>query len=231
VEHGFTWLSAIPGLAELPSHSVTATLVALLLVVAAWIAQRQQATAAEPLVPAGRMSFREVFDWITTFVDNMAESTIGHGGRKYVPFLATFFTFILFSNLLGLIPGFEPPTGNFATTFGLGLVSFIAYNYYGLKENGVSYLKHFVGPILWLAPLMIIVEGLSHLFRPLSLGIRLFGNMFADHLVLGIFTNLTKVLIPVVFYGLGAFVCVVQAFVFTVLTTVYIALAVSHEEH
>ena len=98
-----------------------------------------------------------------------------------------------------------------------------------MREHGVWYVKQFIGPVVWLAPLMIIVEGLTHVFRPISLGIRLFGNMFADHLVLGIFTDLTKVIIPVAFYVLGAFVSVVQAFVFTVLSMVYIALAISHE--
>ena len=102
------------------------------------------------------------------------------------------FTFILFANLIGLVPGFTAPTGNIGTTFGLGIVSFVAYNYYGFREHGVSYLKHFAGPVIWLAPLMAVVEVLSHVFRPVSLAIRLFGNMFADHLVLGIFTDLTK---------------------------------------
>jgi F-type H+-transporting ATPase subunit a len=229
MEHGFTWLSAIPGLNELPEHSVTATLVALILIGLGWVARRQLATAKDPLVPSGRASAREFFEFVTAFIEDMAAGTIGHDGKKYVPFLATFFTFILVANLLGLVPGLAPATGNFATTFGLGLVSFLAYNYYGIRERGVVYLKQFVGPIVWLAPLMIIVEVLSHVFRPLSLGIRLFGNMFADHLVLSIFTDLTKAVIPVVFYVLGAFVCVVQAFVFTVLSMVYIALAVSHD--
>jgi len=143
--------------------------------------------------------------------------------------LATLFTFILFANLIGLLPGFTPPTGNLGTTFGLGVVSFVVYNYLGFREHGVSYLEHFIGPVIWLAPLMVIVEVLSHVFRPVSLAIRLFGNMFADHLVLGIYTDLTKLVIPVAFYVLGAFVCVLQAFVFTILSTVYIALAVAHD--
>jgi F-type H+-transporting ATPase subunit a len=165
---------------------------------------------------------------ITALVNDMAEGMIGHGGRQYVPLLATMFTFILFANLVGLLPGFTPPTGNIGTTLGLGIVSFLAYNYYGFREHGVSYLKQFAGPVIWLAPLMAVVEVLSHVFRPVSLAIRLFGNMFADHLVLGIFTDLTKVVIPIAFYTLGAFVCVLQAFVFTVLSIVYIALAVGH---
>jgi F-type H+-transporting ATPase subunit a len=229
VEHGFSWVGAVPGLRELPNHSVTATLVAVVVLGLAWLARRGLAAAKDPLVPDGRATARDLFEIITAFVNDMVEGMIGHHGRQFVPLLATMFTFILFANLIGLLPGFTPPTDNFATTFGLGIVSFLAYNYFGLREHGIGYLKHFVGPVLWLAPLMIIVELLSHVFRPISLAIRLFGNMFADHLVLGIFTDLTKVLIPVAFYVLGAFVCVVQAFVFTVLSMVYIASAVAHD--
>ena len=229
MEHGFSWVGAIPGLGELPNHSVTATLVAILLLAVAWLARRELAAAKDPLVPEGRPSARELFEVITTFVNEMVEGMIGHEGRECVPLLATMFTFILFANLIGLLPGFMPPTGNLSTTLGLGLVSFLLYNYLGFRAHGIGYLKHFVGPVIWLAPLMAIVEVLSHVFRPISLGIRLFGNMFADHLVLGIFTDLTKVVIPVAFYVLGAFVCVLQAFVFTVLSLVYIALAVAHD--
>jgi F-type H+-transporting ATPase subunit a len=229
MEHGFSWIGMIPGLRDLPNHSVTATLVAILLVVVAWLARHALTTAKEPLVPDGKPSARELFEVITAFVDEMVKGMIGHDGRRYVPLLATMFTFILFANLIGLLPGFTPPTGNIGTTLGLGIVSFLAYNYHGFREHGVSYLKEFAGPVIWLAPLMAIVELLSHVFRPVSLAIRLFGNMFADHLVLGIFTDLTKAVIPIAFYTLGAFVCVLQAFVFTVLSMVYIALAVGHD--
>jgi F-type H+-transporting ATPase subunit a len=229
MEHGFNWIAAIPGLGRLPNHSVTATLVAIVVVAVAWIARRQLDAAPDPLIPAGRASARELFEVITSFIDDMVQGMMGHHGRESVPLLATLFTFIMFANLIGLLPGFTPPTGNLGTTFGLGIVSFLVYNYLGFREHGVGYLKHFIGPVIWLAPLMAIVEVLSHVFRPVSLAIRLFGNMFADHLVLGIFTDLTKLLIPVAFYVLGAFVCVLQAFVFTILSTVYIALAVAHD--
>jgi F-type H+-transporting ATPase subunit a len=135
----------------------------------------------------------------------------------------------LASNLIGLIPGFTPPTDNFNVTLALGVVSFVAYNFYGLQAHGLAYLKQFMGPLLVLAPLMIVVELFSHLFRPASLAIRLYGNMFADHLLLGIFTDLTKLLIPVIFYLLGTFVSLVQALVFTLLTMVYVGLAISHD--
>ena len=112
-------------------------------------------------------------------------------------------------------------------------MSFLAFNYYGFKVQGIGYLKHFAGPILWLAPLMFALELVGTLVRPVSLGLRLFGNLFGDHLVLEIFTGLTKVGVPVVFYMLGTLVSVIQAFVFTLLSMIYIALAVAHhdEEH
>ena len=229
MEHGFSWIGAIPGLNHLPAHSVTATLVAILVVGLALAARSGLASSSQPLIPDGRATARDLFEIITAFVNDMVEGMIGHHGRQFVPLLATMFTYILFANLIGLLPGFTPPTDNLGTTFGLGVVSFVAYNYFGLRAHGIAYLKHFVGPVVWLAPLMIVVEVLSHVFRPVSLAIRLFGNMFADHLVLGIFTDLTKVLIPIAFYALGAFVCVVQAFVFTVLSLVYISQAVAHD--
>jgi F-type H+-transporting ATPase subunit a len=229
MEHGFTWVQAIPGLSALPGHTATALLVGVLLLAFAWAARRGLEQAPDPLIPDGRPTPRDALELVVSFVSDLAQGMIGHGSERFVPFFASLFVFILVANLIGLVPGFTPPTDSFNTTFGLGAVSFLVYNYYGLSEHGLGYLKHFAGPVIWLAPLMIIVELFSHVFRPVSLAVRLYGNMFADHLVIGIFTNLTKIFIPVVFYMLGAFVCVVQAFVFTVLSMVYVALAVSHE--
>jgi F-type H+-transporting ATPase subunit a len=185
--------------------------------------------ARDPAVPDGKLTAREFIEGVTGFVADLAESVIGHGASRFVPFFGSLFLFILFSNLIGLVPGFLPPTDNLNTTFGLAFVSFAAYNYYGFREHGAKYLKQFIGPVVWLAPLMVVVELFSHIFRPVSLALRLFGNMFADHLVLGIFTDLTKLVIPVPLYLLGALVCVVQAFVFMLLSMVYVALAVSHD--
>lgn len=229
MEHGFAWIQLVPVLSSLPSHFATSLVVVAGIVVFAWRARRGQDAAADPEVPDGRATARDALEMITTFIADLAEGMIGHEGRKYTPFFASFFVYILFANLIGLIPGFAPPTGSLNTTFGLGVVSFVAYNYYGLRAHGAGYLKQFMGPLVWLAPLMVLIELFSHVFRPVSLALRLFGNMFADHLVLGIFTDLTKIVVPAAFYLLGAFVCVVQAFVFTVLSMVYVALAVSHE--
>jgi F-type H+-transporting ATPase subunit a len=229
MEHGFSWVQQIPGLMMLEPHTSTALLVMIGLLLFAVRARQQLAATSDATVPDEGFSARNVAEVITEFITNLSVSVIGHDGPTYVPLFASFFVFILVSNLIGLIPGFTPPTDNFNVTLALGVVSFVAYNFYGLKAHGFAYLKQFMGPLLLLAPLMIVVELLSHLFRPASLGIRLYGNMFADHLLLGIFTDLTKVFIPVVFYLLGTFVSLVQALVFTLLTMVYVGLAISHD--
>jgi F-type H+-transporting ATPase subunit a len=229
MEHGFTWVQAIPGLMLLEPHTATALLVMVGLLIFAVRARQQLAAAGDSALPDGGFSARNIAEVFTQFISELSESVIGHEGHRYVPLFASLFVFILFSNLLGLIPGFSPPTDNFNVTLALGVVAFGAYNFYGVREHGVAYLKQFLGPMLLLAPLMLIVELFSHAFRPASLAIRLFGNMFADHLLLGLFTDLTKVLVPVIFYLLGTFVSLVQALVFTLLTMVYVSLAISHE--
>ena len=229
MEHGFSWVQQIPGLGLLEPHTSTALLVTLGLLLFAVRARQQLASTRDVVVPDEGFSARNIAEVITEFITNLSESAIGHDGPKYVPLFGSLFVFILASNLVGLIPGFTPPTDNFNVTLALGVVAFVAYNYYGFRAHGVAYLKQFVGPLLLLAPLMIVVELFSHLFRPASLAIRLYGNMFADHLLLGIFTDLTKLVIPVVFYVLGTFVSLVQALVFTLLTMVYVGLAISHD--
>jgi len=225
MEHGFTWLGSL----GLPDAIATSLLVAMGLILFAVVVRGRLAAAVQSVEPEDGVTLRNVAETFVEAIQGLAEGVIGHGAEKYVPLLATFFIFILISNLLGLVPGFAPPTSNFNITFALGLVSFVAYNYYGARAHGVGYAKQFLGPMLLLAPLMLLVEIFSHAFRPISLGIRLFANMFADHKVVEMFTNLTKVGVPVIFYLLGSFVSVVQAFVFTMLSAIYIALAISHD--
>jgi F-type H+-transporting ATPase subunit a len=229
MEHGFSWVGAIPGLAAIPAHLATSLLVMIGLTLFGLRVRAQLAAATDPTVPDTGFTARNVAEVVTEMITNLAEGVMGHEAPKYVPFFGSLFLFILVANLVGLLPGVTPPTDNFNITFGLGVVSFVAYNYYGARTHGFGYLKQFVGPLAVLAPLMIIVEGFSHMFRPASLAIRLYGNMFADHLLLGIFTDLTKVVVPVVFYVLGTFVSLVQALVFTLLTMVYVGLAISHD--
>ena len=226
MEHGFTWLHGLP----IPEHIATALLVALLLLVFALRVRPKLVETEAALDPDDGVSARSIAEVAVEAISGLAEGVIGHGYERYVPLLAAFFVFILVANLIGLVPGFAPPTSNFNVTLGLGVISFLAYNIYGIKAVGVGgHVKHFMGPVLILAPLMFVVEIFSHSFRPISLGIRLFANMFADHEVVSIFTSLTRVGVPVIFYVLGAFVCVVQAFVFTMLSAIYISLSVSHD--
>jgi F-type H+-transporting ATPase subunit a len=168
-------------------------------------------------------------EFLVEIVVGLSDSIIGKKGRKYVPLFGSLFLFILIANFFGLIPGIVPPTSSFFVNLGMGLVVFVAYNYFGVRENGAHYFKQFMGPMLLLAPLFILIEFFSHIFRPISLSIRLFGNMFGDHLVLEIFSNLTKLVIPVAFYILGSLVSVIQAAVFTILSVIYVAMAISHE--
>jgi F-type H+-transporting ATPase subunit a len=226
MEHeSFTWLGQLP----VPEQILTAALVAALLIAfAAYVHGRLAATEAA-IMPDEGVSTRNLAEAFVEAISGLAEGVIGHDYARYVPLLASFFAFILIANLIGLIPGFKPPTSDFNITLGLGVVSFAAYHFYGAREHGLKYIKQFLGAVVWLYPLMFVVEIFSHLFRPVSLGIRLFANLFADHQVVEIFTTLTKIGIPVIFYVLGAFVGVVQAFVFTMLSAIYIALAVSHE--
>ena len=231
MEHSFTWVSVIPGLSLLPDHTATATLVIAALFVWALVALRQLRAASDPVVPDATLTARNSLEIFVEWFVNFIEGLLGHQGRSFVHVYGTFFLFILAANLTGLLPGFAPPTSNFNVTFALGVTSFLVYNYYGFRAKGVGYLKHFLGPIWWLAFLMLPLELIDNLVRPVSLALRLFGNMTGDHLVLEIFTGLTKVVVPVVFYMLGAFVSLIQAFVFTILSIIYLSLGLAEHEH
>jgi len=175
---------------------------------------------------------QHVFELIYNFLHQQADEIIGHhDGPKYVAFAGTLFIFVLFGNLIGVVPSFESPTMFAPVPLGCAMATFLVYNILGLKANGAGYLKHFTGPILWLTPLMLPIEIISHLARPMSLTIRLYANMVAGEKVTLVFLSLTYFLVPVVFMGLHVFVSLIQAFIFMVLTMIYIGGAVSHEEH
>jgi F-type H+-transporting ATPase subunit a len=254
MEHSFTWYALLPESIRhsLGEHTFFAIVAAVLLIIFAIRARAALARAKDPVVPAEALGSRNMAELLVNLVLNQSDAIIGRQGRKYVPFFATFFFFILLSNLMGLLPGFAPPTGNLNTTLGLALVSFVGYNVIGMREQGAGYFKHFVGPMTNLPgaslltkfafiPVLLIsvafffiLELFSHGFRPVSLSLRLFGNMMGDHQVIEAFTELTKVVVPVAFYAMGTLVAVIQAFVFTLLSMIYVALAISHghdEEH
>lgn len=172
--------------------------------------------------------FQQLLEIGVESINAMLDGFIGKNGRKYFPVMAGFAFFILTSNLITNVPGFQPPTGDLNTTVALGVMSFLLYNAIGIRNQGAAYLKQFVGDPWWLAPLMIPIEILSHLSRPLSLSIRLFGNIFAEHTLAGVFFILLPVGLPLVFAPLGVFVAFMQTFVFTMLSMVYIAGALEH---
>jgi F-type H+-transporting ATPase subunit a len=162
----------------------------------------------------------------------MVEGAMGaHNAPRFFPLVGTLWLFILFGNLIGLIPGFISPNDTIKTNFALAGTVFVLTHVYGIKEHGLAYFKHFLGPSPALAPLMLPIELVSHVARPISLTLRLMGNMVADHKVVFSFFMLVPILVPIPFMLLGLLVCLVQAIVFCTLTMVYLGMAVEHEEH
>ncbi len=163
------------------------------------------------------------------FIYAQAEETVGELTPRYIPFFGCLFFFILFLNLIGLIPGFDSPTMSPIVTLGFAVATFIYYNVEGLRVNKLSYFKQFLGPIVFLAPLLIPIEIFTHLSRMLSLSVRLYANMFAGEQVYITFLTLLKIVIPVIFIGLHLFVALLQAYIFMLLAMIYVGQAVSHE--
>jgi F-type H+-transporting ATPase subunit a len=169
-------------------------------------------------------------EWIHEFVDGQAESIIGHGYQRFVPYCTCVLLFVLLSNLLGLVPQFMSPTAKPWVPLGIAVPTFLYYNYWGVREQGVvGYAKHFAGPIWWIAPLMVPIEIISHVARVLSLTVRLYANMFAGDMVVLVFFSLVPIGVPVVFNGLHLFVSLIQAYVFMLLAMIYLAQATAHD--
>ena len=217
-------------------HMLSALLVTIVVVVFAVFAYRRLRHTQAAIIPQDKLTVATSTELLSTFIFDTMASTMGReAARFFLPLIGTCAFFILFSNLLGLIPGFSPPTDNLNTNMAMALVIFFATHIFGIKEHGAKYLKHFLGPVWWLAPLLLLIEIASHLIRPISLSLRLLLNMFADHLVLGSFFSVLGPFayfpILTVLMAFGLFVCVVQTFVFCLLSTIYISMAVAHEGH
>jgi F-type H+-transporting ATPase subunit a len=195
--------------------------------------RRGLASADGGLVPPRRMTLRNFFEIMAEGVYGLVEGAMGErNARRFFPLIGTLWIFILFGNLIGLIPGFISSNDTIKTNLALAGLVFVLTHYYGIREHGVvNYFKHFMGPVPALAPLIFPIELISHLARPLSLTFRLLGNMVADHKVLFTFTTLLPFLVPLPFYLLGMLICFVQALVFCMLTMVYLGSAIEHEEH
>jgi F-type H+-transporting ATPase subunit a len=174
--------------------------------------------------------FQQVMEWVVEFVRNVADEIIGHGSSRYIPLLGTLGLFILISNVLGLIPTLETPTGAIQVTLGCAVSAFLYYNYQGVHHHGVlGYLKTFWGPIWWVGFLLFPVEIVSNVFRLLSLSVRLYANMFVGKLLEQVFGALIPIVIPATMMGLHLFVSFIQAYIFLLLPAVYISLATADE--
>jgi F-type H+-transporting ATPase subunit a len=172
---------------------------------------------------------QHMFESVEGFVNGQSQEIIGHHSEGYTPFLSALLFFILFCNLIGVIPGFESPTAVPIVPLGCAICAFAYYQFQGFKHAGIGYLKHFAGPMPALAPLMIPIELISHMARVLSLTIRLFANMFAGDMVTLVFFSLVPIGVPILFLGLHIGVSLLQTYIFVLLTTVYLQGAVSDE--
>jgi len=186
----------------------------------------------EGLVPPRTMNFRNTFEYLAESMYGFVEGGMGEkNARRFYPLIGALFLFIFFNNLFALLPGFSAPTDTLKTNVGIAIFVFLLTHYFGVKEHGLAYFKHFLGPMPALIPLMLPIEIVSHVARPVSLAIRLMGNMMADHKVLMSFFALVPILVPLPFLLLGLLVCLLQAVVFCTLAMVYFGMAIEHEEH
>jgi F-type H+-transporting ATPase subunit a len=229
---GDTFVKGQPPTWQSTEPIISALLVALLLVLVGFWARSRLSRLDERVVPEASLSLATFLELFLGYFYDLAKGIMGpERAKKYFPVVGTAACFVFVSNALAMVPGFPVPTTSLGVTLGCGLVVFILFNIYGIKENGLAYLKHLAGPAWYLAPLMFVIEVISLIVRPLTLALRLMLNMAVDHLIVGIFAGLVAVLIPLPFMALGVLVLIVQTLVFTMLTCVYIGLATEHEAH
>jgi len=177
--------------------------------------------------PSGVQNVLEV---IVDFIRGLVKENVPHHGEKYIPIAGSFFLFIFLCNVCGLFFFLQPPTANLNTTFALSITCFLYFNAAGIRAHGLGgYLKHFLGPVLLLAPMIFAIEMIGNFARALSLSMRLYGNIFGEHMATGKFTELVPILVPMPMNALGIFGALLQAYVFTLLTTVYLGGATAHE--
>ncbi|GAC1428483.1 MAG: F0F1 ATP synthase subunit A [Thermoanaerobaculia bacterium] len=217
VQHAFAW--------DIPDHIIMALLVLAISCVLFPLASRRYSRDQPG-------PFQHILELVVYGLRGLLDDVIGHNGRKYLYIIGGFTTFIFISNIFGLFFFLQPPTANPNTTFGLALVAFLYYNYEGIRAQGFGhYVAHFAGPVWWLAPLMFPIEIIGNFARILSLGMRLFGNIFGEHSATGVFMGMLPFVVPWPMMGLGIFGAFLQTFVFIMLTMVYIGGATATEEH
>jgi F-type H+-transporting ATPase subunit a len=212
-----------------PLHLFPDYVVMVIIVAAVLIVVFSLATRKLSLIPSRRQSLLEM---IYGLFEGLLTDTIGPEGKPYLPVIGTVGLFIFSCNIIGLVPGFMSPTSKLNVTVGCALAVFFYYHAQGVRAQGLKYFKQFMGPIPVLAPLMIPIEIISHFSRPVSLSMRLFGNIFAEELLIIIMASIVPFLLPLPFMAVAIFTAVIQAFVFVLLACIYIAGAIAHEgEH
>lgn len=199
----------------IPAHVAYSWFIMALLALLSFLATRRL-----DIYPGPLQNFMEV---VVSSVDGFLTETMGHEGRKFFPLIATLGLYILTSNLLGIFPGFESPTSNLNTTASMAVTVFLMTHIIGVRVHGAKYIKQFLGPIWWLSPLMLPIEIIGHLARPLSLSMRLFGNIKGEDIVLGVVLMLVPALVPLPVFFLMIFTSFIQTIVFMLLTMMYIA--------
>jgi F-type H+-transporting ATPase subunit a len=205
------------------SNSFAMEVVVMLFLITFFVAVRLRLSVDQP---GGLQHTMEAID---SFIGNMGEEIIGHHYHPYQPYLVTLGLFILISNLIGIIPSFESPTAVPIVPLGCALLTWFYYHFQGIRSNGLGYFKHFMGPVWWLAPLMLPIEIFSHTARLLSLTVRLFANMFAGEMVTLVFFSLVPIGVPILFEGLHIGVSLIQTYIFVILACVYLGEATAHE--
>lgn len=223
----YEYLGSGLGLSLNPYSHVLGSLAVLLTIsILSFMVWKQWRDPKKSLVPSKGITISHISELFCEMMMNLIDGLIPKDGKRYFPLIGSLFLYILSCNILGLIPGFAPPTDNINTNLSCSLIVFVFYNYEGIRLHGLrGYLREIAGPVLWLAPLIFFVELTSHIVRPISLSMRLYGNMMGDHMVLGIFTDFIPFLVPTLIMLLGLFTSIIQALVFSILSVVYIALA------
>ena len=211
---------------------------ATLIMATGLVVRRSLAAANGGVIPDEGFSLRNAVEFMVDVLVGLARDNMGPKWRNYFPMIGTIFFFILFSNWFGLIPGIDGATSDANTTWAWALISFVAHQYVGIKENGWHYIYHFMGPVLFkigsweirpLAPLYGAIELIGHVARVFTLAVRLLANMFADHTVVGVWLSLVPLAVPAIFMGMGVLVAFLQAYIFAMLSMIYIGLAVEDD--
>jgi F-type H+-transporting ATPase subunit a len=217
-------LHVTPAYADAPiTNAVAMELLVFVILLAYFVAIRLTLSVEQP------NGVQHLAEMTHEFVADQGDQIIGHGYERFSSYLTVLALFILVSNLMGLVPGLESPTANVTVPLGFALVTFLYYHYNGIRSNGPAYIKQFLGPIWWLSPLLLPIEIISHLARVLSLTVRLYANMYAGDLLTLAFFSLIPVGIPVIFLGMHLGVAVIQTYVFFLLASIYLSMAVAHE--